>query len=181
VPRARGERLLIGEWAVLGILACGPAHGFAIGRRLAPSGDVGRIWSLSRPLAYRALDVLQSRRLIEPLRSEAGGGPHRTILTLTDEGRRRLDEWLCRPVEHVRDLRSELLLKLVVCDLNGVDPRPLLRAQKEALGPVFAALLDGDDATLAADPVRVWREESARAAARFLDRMLAAHESDTTA
>jgi PadR family transcriptional regulator AphA len=140
---------------------------------------VGRIWSLSRPLAYRALDVLQAQRLIEPLRSEPGGGPHRTILTLTDEGRRRLDEWLGRPVEHIRDLRSELLLKLVVCDLNGIDPRPLLLEQKDALGPVFAALLEGDDAAPAADPVRVWREESARAAARFLDRMLAARETGT--
>ena len=77
MPRARGERLLTGEWAVLGILAGGPAHGFAIGRRLAPSGDVGRIWSLSRPLAYRALDVLQAQGLIEALRSEPGAGPHR--------------------------------------------------------------------------------------------------------
>jgi DNA-binding PadR family transcriptional regulator len=176
VPRARGDRLLTGEWAVLGILAGGPAHGFAIGRRLAPSGDVGRIWSLSRPLAYRALDVLQAQGLIEPLRSEPGAGPHRTILRLTEEGRRRLDEWLAQPVDHIRDLRSELLLKLVVCDLNGIDPRPLLQAQREAFSPVFAALLDGDDAPVS-DPVRVWREESARAAARFLDRMLAAHEA----
>jgi DNA-binding PadR family transcriptional regulator len=169
---------LTGEWAVLGILAVGPAHGFAIGRRLAPSGDVGRVWSLSRPLAYRALDVLQAHGLIEPLRSEPGAGPHRTILRLTEEGQRRLAEWLARPVEHIRDLRSELLLKLVVCDLNGVDRRPLLQAQRDALEPVFAALVDGDDAP-ASDPVRVWREEAARAAARFLERMLAAREADT--
>jgi DNA-binding PadR family transcriptional regulator len=180
VPRARGERLLTGEWAVLGILAGGPAHGFAIGRRLAPSGDVGRIWSLSRPLAYRALDVLQAQGLVEPLRSEPGAGPHRTILRLTDDGRRRLDEWLARPVEHIRDLRSELLLKLVVCDLNGVDPCPLLRAQRDAFEPVFAALVEGHGPP-AADPVRVWREESARAAARFLDRMLAARETGAPA
>ncbi len=175
MPRGRGERLLTGEWAVLGILAGGPAHGFAIGRRLVPSGDVGRIWSVSRPLAYRALDILQAQGLIEPLRSEPGAGPHRTILRLTDEGQRRLDEWLSLPVEHIRDLRSELLLKLVLCDLNGIDPRALLQAQREALAPVFAALLDGEEAPVS-DPVRVWREESARAAARFLDRMLAARE-----
>ena len=130
---------------------------------------------MSRPLAYRALDILQAQGLIESLRSEPGAGPHRTILRLTDEGQRRLDEWLSRPVEHIRDLRSELLLKLVLCDLNGIDPRPLLQAQRETLAPVFAALLDGDEAPVS-DPVRVWREESARAAARFLDRMLAAHE-----
>jgi DNA-binding PadR family transcriptional regulator len=173
VPRARGERLLTGEWAVLGILAAGPTHGFAISRRLAPSGDLGRIWSLSRPLAYRALDVLQAHGLIEPLRSEPGEGPHRTILQLTEEGRLRLKEWLERPVEHIRDLRTELLLKLVLCEADGIDPRPLLEAQRAALQPVFAALLDpGDEAPPGADPVRLWREESARAAARFLDRML---------
>ena len=136
---------------------------------------MGRIWSLSRPLAYRALDVLQAQGLIEPLRSEPGAGPHRTILRLTDDGQRRLDEWLALPVDHIRDLRSELLLKWSWCDLNGIDPRPLLRAQRDALAPVFGGA-GGRRRRAASDPVRVWREESARAAARFLDRMLAAHE-----
>ena len=87
VPRARGERLP--DRRVGGRSASWPAAR----RTASPSagawprpGDVGRIWSLSRPLAYRALDVLQAQGLIEPLRSEPGAGPHRTILRADRRG-----------------------------------------------------------------------------------------------
>ena len=44
--------LLLGEWACLGILAEAPAHGYTVAQRLAPGGDIGRIWSVSRSLTY---------------------------------------------------------------------------------------------------------------------------------
>ena len=172
MARVRGDTLLTGEWAVLGVLGTGPAHGFAVSRRLSRQGDVGRVWSLSRPLAYRAIDQLGRRGLVEPVRSEAGEGPDRTVVAITPEGARRLREWLSLPVGHVRDIRSELLLKLVLCELNAVEREPLLRAQLDALAPVFAAL-GSDDDTPAGDAVTVWRQESARAAERFLRRLLA--------
>src|SRR4051812_42617264 len=173
MTRGRGDRLLTGEWAVLGILGAEPAHGFALARRLAPSGDVGRVWSLSRPLAYRASAVLQERGLVAPLRSEPGAGPERTILSLTPGGRERLLGWLQEPVEHVRDIRSSLLLKLVLCELNGVDRQPLLEGQRAALEPVLRSLHGDASGDGRLDPVRVWREEAARAADRFLSRLLA--------
>src|SRR4051794_23893382 len=123
MARVRRDTLLTGEWAVLGILGGGPAHGFAVSRRLSGQGDVGRVWSLSRPLAYRAIDQLSRRGLVAPVRSESGEGPDRTVVAVTAEGQRRLREWLARPVAHVRDMRSELLLKLVLCELNQVDPQ----------------------------------------------------------
>ena len=51
-----GNDLLLGEWACLGLLYSGPSHGFAIAARLKPGSDIGRIWSLTRPLTYRALE-----------------------------------------------------------------------------------------------------------------------------
>ena len=66
------EQLLLGEWACLGILYPAPAHGFAIATRLKPSGDVGRVWSLSRPLTYRALDQLVRRALVHEVGEEPG-------------------------------------------------------------------------------------------------------------
>ena len=58
------DQLLLGEWACLGMLYAGPAHGFALSARLRPSGDVGRVWSLSRPLVYRSLEQLTARDLV---------------------------------------------------------------------------------------------------------------------
>ena len=62
VSRPRDQPLL-GEWACLGIIYPTPTHGFAVAARLKPAGDVGRVWSLSRPLTYRCLELLADPRL----------------------------------------------------------------------------------------------------------------------
>ena len=73
--------------------------------------------------------------------------------------------WLDRPVEHVRDVRTELLVKLALRDRAGLDRVPLLAAQRDRFAPTLAALTTPrpDD-----DLVDVWRRESARAVDRFL-------------
>jgi PadR family transcriptional regulator AphA len=169
--RAGDDELLLNEWACLGLLGQSPAHGFALAGRLATTGDVGRVWALSRPLTYRALDQLVARGLVEPVGTEPGraGGP-RTIMAPTNQGRAALKRWLRRPVEHLRDVRAELLLKLVLADLNRVDVRPLVIAQRAAFQPVLDALrAEAAAADGPSDPVALWRRESALAVARFLD------------
>jgi DNA-binding PadR family transcriptional regulator len=171
VSRTKGHDLLLGEWACLGILYPAPAHGFAIAARLKPSGDIGRVWSLTRPLTYRSLDLLTERGFVHAIGEERGiAGGTRTILAATRPGRAQLRTWLQTPVLHLRDLRSELLLKLVLAGNCGVDVSAMLAEQREHIAGLAAAL----DAAAAADPadaVAVWRSESARAALRFLDRI----------
>lgn len=169
--RSRDEQLLLGEWACLGILYAGRAHGFAIAARLKPSGDVGRVWSLSRALTYRALDQLTERGLIEPVGTERGiAGGNRTILAATRSGRAQLRKWLATPVTHLRDLRSELLLKLVIADICQLDITPMLHQQRLHV----AELTDRIDDQIAERPddiVARWRSESSKAALRFLDHL----------
>ena len=174
MPRTRTDELLLGEWACLGILTQGPSHGFAIAARLAPTGDVGRVWSLARPLTYRALDQLAHRGYVEAVGEERGrAGGNRTILAITPAGRSSLRGWLAAPVLHLRDVRADLLLKLVICDLVAVDPLPLLVAQREAFAPMVRTL---DSASgrrgSGGDPVALWRYEFSRAVLRFLDRLI---------
>ena len=167
------DELLLGEWACLGILNPAPTHGFAIAARLKPDGDVGRVWSLSRPLTYRSLHVLQERGYVEAVGEEPGtaGGP-RTILAATRTGRARLRRWLATPVAHQRDLRSELLLKLVIADLCGIDVGKMLVAQRERVAR-STALAHGDRADRPPiAPVALWRLELSRAALRFLDQLI---------
>jgi PadR family transcriptional regulator AphA len=166
--RTRGEDLLLGEWCALGLLAVEPTHGFALARILAPGGELGRIWSVSRPLTYRALTRLQDEALIESIGQEPGvAGGDRTIFRPTRTGRSRLRRWLRTPVAHIRDVRSELLVKLELCRLLGVDRRPLVVAQRE----VLAARRQAGSHQVTDDPVTLWREESVRAAFAFLDRL----------
>lgn len=172
VARSREHHLLLGEWACLGILYPAPAHGFAIAARLKPAGDVGRVWSLSRALTYRALDQLTARGYVEPVGEEPGiAGGNRTILRATRGGRAQLRRWLSTPVPHLRDLRSELLLKLVIAEVCDVDVTPMLRQQRGHIADLSAAMSERLDAA-PDDMVLRWRHESSEAALRFLDRQL---------
>src|SRR4051794_41898422 len=71
VMRRRPDQLTTGEWAVLGLVAEGPTHGFAVARALEPAGEVGRVWSMRRPLVYRTLEVLEGRELTLTAGTEA--------------------------------------------------------------------------------------------------------------
>lgn len=161
---------LVGEWACLGILYGHPSHGWAIVKRLRPDGDVGRIWHLSRPLTYRALDQLTGREWIQPVGEEPGrAGPNRTILAVTRTGRARFRSWLRTPVPHLRDLRSELLLKLVFAEQYDVDIDRMLDRQRtiiEAHAHTLTEVAPGDR-----DVVALWRTEATNAARRFLDQI----------
>src|SRR5436853_4514927 len=123
-----------GEWAVLALLSERPAHGWAVASQLGPSGELGSVWSLGRPLVYRSIDILAERGLIEPAGHEPGlRGPNRPLYRTTCAGATALVQWLEEPVEHVRDVRSLLLLKLIFAERTGIDPRSTLDAQHARL------------------------------------------------
>jgi DNA-binding PadR family transcriptional regulator len=165
------DELLLGDWACLGILCAAPSHGFAISARLRPTGDVGRVWSLSRPLTYRSLDKLLERELIHAVGEEPGiAGGNRTILAPTRLGRAAFRRWVTTPVSHVRDLRSELLLKLVLAELCSIDVTAMLRLQRHQLHETVAALDQHVDA--GHDVVALWRAEASAGALRFVERLL---------
>jgi DNA-binding PadR family transcriptional regulator len=164
-----------GEWAVLGLIAERPRHGFAVRKALGVDAEVGRVWALPGPLVYRALTTLRARGLVEVVGAERSDlGPQRTPLTATPAGREALVAWLAEPVEHLREFRSLFMLKLALLDRAGQQPGALLAAQRERVLPIVAALEEqartsaGFDRTLA-----TWRLESARAAVRFLDGLAA--------
>ncbi len=166
------EELLLGEWACLGLIYPAPTHGFAVAAHLRPNGDVGRVWSLSRPLTYRAIDQLVQRGLVQAVGEERGiAGGNRTIVAATRTGRAQLRKWLRTPVEHLRDVRSELLLKLVLAQRCDVDVAEMLLDQRIRVSRMEAALATQaeDDPD---DVVARWRVESARAAHRFVEHLI---------
>lgn len=170
--RRRSEQLATGEWAVLALVAETRTHGFAIARALAPGGEVGRVWAMRRPLVYRTLDVLDDRELVREAGTEPSeSGPPRTVVDVTDDGRERVEQWLLAPVEHVRDARADLMLKLLFLDRAGRDAAPLLTAQRERFEHL-ARELEGDEEPGFAHTLALWRLENTRAAIRFVERLL---------
>jgi DNA-binding PadR family transcriptional regulator len=170
---AVGTSLSLAENTVLALLSERPTHGFAIARLTAPDGELGRIWHIPRPVVYRSVGRLLDAGLITRAAVEPGRGPRRTLYTATPAGRRAAARWLDTPVEHVRDVRSHLLLKLALLDRAGRDPTDLLRRQKLILEPIAEAVRTerpprkGFDATLLA-----WRRATAVATMSFLDDIL---------
>ena len=97
------------------------------GRALSPTGEVGRVCSCTRPSHHRALSVAR------PTLPEFGNGA-------SDAGRpdharshlggtRGVSRWRATTVG-TRDLRSELMLKLLFHDRAGLDPMTRKRRQR---------------------------------------------------
>ena len=107
---------------------------------------------------------------LRPEGTEPGLGPQRTVYAATGDGQAAAQRWLHEPVEHVREIRSALLLKLALLNRADEDPAGLLRAQRAVLEPLVGAIesrragSQGFDATLLA-----WRRANAAAALEFID------------
>jgi DNA-binding PadR family transcriptional regulator len=173
MPRSRDD-LGAGEWAVLALLAEQPTHGFAVARAMAPDGEIGKVWTMRRPLVYRAIDVLTQAGLLRPAGTEPStSGPRRTLVEPTPAGRAALARWLAGPVEHVRDARSLLMLKLLFLGRSNADPAPLLTAQRDHFESLAGRLTGAIDSADGFDQVLLrWRLESTTAAIRFIDGLL---------
>lgn len=159
------------EWAVLALVAEGRTHGFEVARVLAPDGAVGRVWTVRRPLVYRALDALARDGLVVEVGTEGGRGPTRRLVEVTTEGRRATRRWLDAPVAHVRDVRTAFLVKLALLDRTGRSRTRLVERQRRALAPTLDALRSSRSRTHAAgfdDVLLAWRRASAEAVDRFL-------------
>jgi tRNA-Thr(GGU) m(6)t(6)A37 methyltransferase TsaA len=162
------------EWAALGLLCEQPSHGWAIAQALSPAGEIGRVFTCKRPLVYRALTQLREGGLAEDRGTSASdAGPARTTLGATRRGRSAFRRWRGSTVEHVRDLRSELMLKLLFHHRAGLDPAALLQEQTRVLARTERALerrlasTSGFDRTLV-----LWRLSVGRAALSFVEALL---------
>ena len=139
------------------------------------------MWSVTRPRVYRAIADLAANGLVEPVGEAASErGPARVVYAATTAGRTRLGRWLSEPVEHVRDVRSELLLKLALLDAAGSPCGALLVAQRTRIVPALAGLEQAFAAATGFDAVLLrYRIASARGVVSFIDDLLAGDASAT--
>ena len=163
--------LSLSDWIVLSLVCEGPTHGNALAILLGRDGDLGEIWHVNRAGVYRSLDRLVDLGLIRPAGEQPSNrGPVRTLVEATAAGQAAAAWWQHRPAQRIRDIRSELLIKLALLHRSGIDPDDLLAAQNARLAPIADALRDqmamatGFDRTLL-----LWRYETASATLRFLD------------
>jgi PadR family transcriptional regulator AphA len=129
-------------------------------------------------VVYRALQRLEALGLIRTVGEQrTSQGPVRSLFEATPAGRAAAGAWLGTPVQHPRDIRSELMVKLALLDRSGTDSRDLLREQLAQLLPVAAALEDRLRATTGFEhTLALWRHEAITATLRFLQTLTAPDE-----
>jgi DNA-binding PadR family transcriptional regulator len=164
-------RISLSEWVVLCLICEQPTHGFPVVALLARDGDLGQIWNVQKAVVYRAIDRLEALGYIRTIGKEHSSlGPAKSLSEATQEGQRAARAWLGRPVDHPRDVRSELLIKLALRDRIGADASGLIQQQHAQLEPIAAVLSDRlKDATGFERTLALWRSESITATLRFLE------------
>jgi DNA-binding PadR family transcriptional regulator len=172
------NELTANELCIVALLMDKPGHGWRLSELLDREGEVGAIWSVARPLVYTSLRRLDTEGYIESAGLERGRrGPHRVNYAPTKKGRAAVRKWLADPVDHVRDVRSLFLLKVVLSKRLRLDVESLLVAQRALLTPFVtwleARLDDVDPATEPAEEAVLWfRLATARTTVGFIDHLL---------
>ena len=157
------------EWTVLAVISEQPTYGFAVAQLTTPDGELGRVWQIPRPVIYRAIGRLTDAELITAQGTEQGHqGPHRTIYAATDSGHEAVSKWLDTPVEHVRDIRSHLLLKLALLHRRGTNASGLIQRQRATLAHA-QAIADDSPQDSFERVLLAWRRANAAAAITFLN------------
>jgi DNA-binding PadR family transcriptional regulator len=173
------RRLSLAEWLVLCLVREEPTYGLVIAELLDRDGSLGRIWSVPKGSVYFALQRLELLGLIRTVaRERTSQGPARSLLAATPAGRAAAQAWMSTPVEHARDVRSELMMKLALLDRAGSDYQALARAQLARLLPVAAALDDQLRAATGFEHTLVlWRHAALTATMGFLQALTAGRAS----
>lgn len=111
MPRRR-HQLGPADYAVLGLLALKPRHGYELAALLGPRGDLGMVCTLGFSSLYALLHTLEGVGHVRAHASRDSGGPPRKVFRLTGAGTEVFARWLDRPVRRIREIRQDFLLKL---------------------------------------------------------------------
>jgi PadR family transcriptional regulator AphA len=100
------------DYAILGLLREPPRHDYELAEVFRPGGDLASICGMPMNLLYAQVHRLERLSLIVGERELVGDVRSRTILAPTAEGEESFASWLDQPVERMREVRQDFLLKL---------------------------------------------------------------------
>jgi DNA-binding PadR family transcriptional regulator len=119
------------KYAILGLLIEGPRHGYELKTlyddALMPSAK------LNFGQVYPTLDRLRRDGCVEQDVVSQDDRPDRKVYSLTEAGRKQVQDWLATPTELNLEVRDETLLKLMVARrLTQADPLGVVRIERRA-------------------------------------------------
>lgn len=121
--RSYGRRPVSLRFAILGLLADEPRHGYAI--QAALERHFGDVCEPSCGAVYRVLDALARDRMVSAAEARSGNRPRRKVFSLTPAGRAALDRWLVGATAATRS-RDDTWLRLLVAERVAPELLPRL-------------------------------------------------------
>lgn len=170
--------LLLGEYAVLGLLAQRPRHGYELARTFEEHA-LAEVCPVEQSLLYAYLRNLERRELVEWEEVRVGNRPPRKTYSLSERGWEALRAWLRAPVERMREMRSDFLLKVYF--LRDADPAGEARLLVRQIEACEAYVRQARERTRSAEGFARLVAESKRSAAEATLQWLQAYAAETGA
>jgi DNA-binding PadR family transcriptional regulator len=124
----------VAEYALLGLLRAGPAHGYRLAAAFAPDGWLGPIVHLKMSLMYAYLHKMERQGWLRAHVEVVDSVRARRVFTLTAEGERAFDQWIAQPVVATREVRLDFMVKLTFAiEQDRAQAAVLLARQHTAL------------------------------------------------
>jgi PadR family transcriptional regulator AphA len=102
------------KYALLGLLAEKPKYGYEIKQEF--EGALGNVWSVSYGQLYPTLRRLSEMQWVTKETAPGKKAAEKNIYSITPKGRRKLDEWLLRPLRSSYKVKDEFTLKFMFFD-----------------------------------------------------------------
>jgi PadR family transcriptional regulator AphA len=99
------------KYALLGFLTESPKYGYEIKQRF--EGALGNVWSVSYGQLYPTLRRLSELEWVTKKTAPGKKAAEKNIYSLTPKGRKKLDEWLVRPLRSNYKVKDEFTLKFL--------------------------------------------------------------------
>jgi PadR family transcriptional regulator, regulatory protein AphA len=99
------------KFALLGLLAESPKYGYEIKRQF--EGALGNIWSVSYGQLYPTLRWLSELGWLTKKTEPGKKAADKNIYSITEKGRKKLDEWLLKPVRTTYRIKDEFTLRFL--------------------------------------------------------------------
>ena len=139
------------KYALLGLLAESPKYGYEIKQKF--EGALGNVWSVSYGQLYPTLRRLAEQEWVSKKTAPGKKTAEKNIYSLTPKGRKKLDEWLLRPLRSKYKVKDEFTLKFLFFNklaratvleyLQGQQQKTV--SQKEGFLRALAALQNEQD------------------------------------
>jgi DNA-binding PadR family transcriptional regulator len=87
VPGLGERQLKLSDWLVLCVVCEHPTHGFAVAGLLSGEGSLGRVWQVSKPVVYAAMQRLATLGLVQLAgQQHTSQGPARSLVKAIPAG-----------------------------------------------------------------------------------------------